>query len=178
MTMKEAEKKLRKTKEYFSNELAKVRGSRANPQLIEDIVVDVYGSSMPIKQIATVSVADPRLITVSCWDKNNVDAVKKAIETSELNVNPSEDGNLVRVPLPPLTEERREELVKVVKKLAEDAKVSIRHIRRDFIDSLEKESKSEDDLNRGKKQIQSLVDEANKMIEEEFEKKEEELMTI
>lgn len=178
MKLDEAKKRLEKTKKFFQSELIKIRGSRVNPKIIEDLKVDVYESKMPVIQLATVNVTDPTLITVSCWDKNNVDAVKKAIEESELNVSPSEDGNIIRVPIPPLTEERRAELVKVVKKLAEEVKVSVRHLRRDFLDSLEEASTSEDDLERGKKQIQSSIDEMNKFIDEEIEKKEKELMTI
>lgn len=178
MNIAETRKKMQKTKDYFQDELSKIRGNRANPQLLEDIKVVVYGSRLPIKQLGTVNVVDPTLITVQCWDKSNADSVKKAIEESDLNVVPSVDGGLVRVPLPPLTKERREELVKVVKKLVEDAKVSIRRIRRDFLDLLEKESVSEDDLKRGKKQVQDLVHEFNKAIDDEFDKKQEELLTI
>lgn len=178
MNISEARKKIQKTKEYFQDELSKIRGSRANPQLLEDIKVVVYDSRLPIKQLGTVNVVDPTLITVQCWDKNSVDSVKKAIEESDLNVVPSIDGGLVRVPLPPLTKERREELVKVVKKLVEKAKVSVRKIRRDYLDLLKEESISEDDLKRGKKLVQDLICEFNKAIDDEFDKKQEELLTI
>lgn len=178
MNIKDAQAKMESTMEYFEGELAKLRGSRTNPQLIEDIKVEVYGSSLPIKQLATVSVVDPTLIAVQCWDKNNVEEVKKAIADSDLNVNPSIDGNIVRVPLPALTKERREELVKVVKSLQEEAKISLRRTRREFIDSLEKESQSEDEQDRGKKEIQKLLDKCNEAIEEAFAKKEKELLTI
>jgi len=178
MDLQKAEKKINKSRKFFIKEIGKLRGSRANPNLIEDIKVKVYGSVMPIKQLGSVNVVDPTLITVQCWDKNNAEDIKIAIQESDLNVVPSVDGGLVRVPLPPITEERRKELVKIVKKLAEEAKVSVRMIRRDFIDQLEEEEKSEDDIERGKKDIQKLVDKFNDNIEKEIEKKEKELMSI
>ena len=110
MDLNRVNKKIDKTKQFFIKEIGKLRGSRANPSLIEDIKVNVYGSVMPIKQIGTVNVVDPTLITVQCWDKNNLDEIKKAIQESDLNVVPSIDGNLIRIPLPPITEERRKEL--------------------------------------------------------------------
>ncbi|MBN2015963.1 ribosome recycling factor [Candidatus Dojkabacteria bacterium] len=178
MNISKARQKVQKTKDYFLGELAKIRGSRANPHLIEDILVEVYGSKLPIKQLGTVNVVDPTLITVQCWDQNNADAISKAVEKADLNVVPSVDGSIVRVPLPSLTEERREELVKIVKKIAEDTKISMRRIRRDFLDHLEEEGCSEDELERGKKDMQSLVEEFNDFVEDELEKKEKELMSI
>jgi ribosome recycling factor len=178
MNISEAKAKLQKTNDYFLSEIVKVRGSRANPQLIEDIKVDVYGSILPIKQLGTVNVVDSTLITVQCWDKNNVDAIKSAISDSDLNVVPSADGSLVRIPLPSLTEERREELVKVIKRIAEEAKVSARKIRRNFLDSLKDDSVSEDEVDRGKKEIQKEMKNFNTEIDKEFENKEQELMTI
>ncbi|MDD3647834.1 MAG: ribosome recycling factor [Candidatus Dojkabacteria bacterium] len=176
MTIAEAKNKLHNTKDFFTKEVQKVRGGRANPQLIEDMTVSVYNSVMPIKQLGTVNVVDPTLITVQCWDKENADAICKVISESDLNVNPSVDGSLVRVPLPPLTEERRVELTKVVKKLLEEVKISIRNIRREFIDSLEEEN--EDEKERGEKEIQKLVDEYNELVDKEYTKKEQELMTV
>jgi ribosome recycling factor len=179
MKITEASAKLKKTEEYFISEIAKIRGSRANPSLLEDIVVEVYNSQMPIKQVGTVNVVDPTLMTVQCWDKQNVEAVKKAIEDSELNVTPSIDGNIVRVPLPSLTEERREELVKIVKKSAEEAKISARRTRHEFLESLENDDGlSEDDVDRGKKEIQKMIDDFNEKVDQEIEKKSEELMKI
>lgn len=178
MNISEVRANMQKTLDFLKDEMAKIRGSRANPGMIDDIMVSVYGSSMPIKQLGTVTVVDPTLITVQVWDQNNAEEIRKAIESSDLNVNPSIDGNLIRVPLPPLSEERREELVKVVKKVIEEAKVAIRHIRRDFLDSSEEDKLSEDDKERGKKEIQKLVDEFNEAIEDEFDKKEKELLTI
>jgi len=178
MNIGNAKARMQKTRDYLQGELAKLRGSRTNPQLVEEIKVNVYGSQLPIKQLATVNVVDPTLITVQCWDKNNVEEIKKAISESELNVSPSVDGNIIRVPLPALTEERREELVKIVKDLVEDAKISIKRVRREFLDSLLESKNSEDELERGKKEIQKLVDEFNKAFDEEFERKQKELLTI
>ena len=170
--------KIGKTREFFNSEIVKLRGSRTNPHLIEDIKVRVYDSMMPIKQVGTVNVVDPTLITVQCWDKNNTEAVKSAIQESDLDLVPSIDGSIVRIALPPLTEERRAELVKIVKKLAEDAKVSVRMIRREFIDLLEKDGESEDEIERGRKEIQKIIDEFNDYIQHEVDKKEKELMTV
>jgi ribosome recycling factor len=178
MNIKEASKRFEKTIEFFEGELAKIQGSRANPRLIEDIEIEAYGSSMPVKQVGTVTVIDPTLITVSCWDKNTIDSVKKAIEDAEIGVNPIVDGMTIKVPLPPLSQERREELIKVIKKIAEDAKIAIRSIRHEILEDLRKEDISEDDIERGEKEIQRLVDEFNELIEEEYMKKEKEILTI
>ncbi len=178
MDISQVKAKFEKTLKVLGEEYNKIQGSRTNPQIIEDITVEVYGSKMPIQQVGTVTVVDPTLITVQCWDKNNVEAVKKAIAESDLEVTPSVDGDTVRVPLPPLTEERRKELVKIIKKKAEDAKVAIRNIRREFLDSLEEGGVSEDELDRGEKEVQKLIDEYNEKIESLFEKKEKELLTL
>jgi len=178
MDIRGARARMEKSRKFLQGEMLKIRGSRANPQLIEDICVRVYGSQLPIKQLATVTVVDPTLITVQCWDKNNSEEIRKAIEKSDLNVNPSIDGNIIRVPLPSLSEERREELVKMVKQLVEEAKVATRRIRREYIDSLEADGVSEDEMTRGKKEIQKLIDEFNNAIEEIFDNKQKELLTI
>lgn len=178
MNVSGAKAKLEKTLTVMTNEFSKLQGSRANPQLVEDIDVEVYDSHMPIKQLGTVTVVDPTLITVQCWDKNNVEEVKKAIAGANLNVTPSVEGNVVRVPLPPLTEERRKELTQVAKDYAEEAKIAVRNIRREFLDSLEEEGNSEDEIERGEKEIQKLVDDYNGKIEQEFENKKKELLTI
>ena len=175
---KKLEDQLNKTKDYFKKEILKIRGNRANPQLIEDMQVEAYNSNMKVNQLATVSVADPTLITIQVWDKSVVDAVKKAIQESDLNVNPVTDGNIIRVPLPPLTEERREELVKVVKKLSEEVKISARNTRREYLHDLESKNLSEDELDRSKKEVQKTMDDFNAYIDQEFEKKKDELLTI
>ena len=171
-------KQLQDTKEYFLKELNKLQGNRVNPQIIEDIKIDAYNTKMPINQLATVTVVDPTLISIQCWDKNNVEKVEKAIQESELNVNPSVEGSLVRVPIPSLTEERRKELVKYVKQLSEDVKISARNIRRDNLQELEKSAPNEDEYERGKKEIQELVDGFNEFVVKELESKENELLTV
>lgn len=178
MDINKAKAKLQKTLNHIKEEYNKIRGGRINPKIIEDIKADAYGAKTPIQQMGTVSVVDSSLITVQCWDPNNAEAIKKAINESDLNVNASIDGSTIRVPLPPLTEERRKELVKVVKNLAEEAKLSVRMIRRDYLDALEKSGLSEDDVERGEKQIQELVDKTNKAIEDLFKEKKEQLMKI
>jgi len=178
MNIEEARKKMQKTLDYFHDELGKIRGSRANPQLIEDLQVEAYGAKVPIKQIATVSVVDPTLMTIQSWDKTNVESIQRAVEEADLGVNPMVDGALIKVALPPMTEERRGELVKVIKKITEETKIAIRHIRRNILDQVEEEGLSEDEQERQKKEIQKIVDESNKNIDEEFNKKENELLTV
>jgi len=178
MDLSGVKKPIQASFDHFTAEIQKIRGSRANPHLLVDLKANVYGSAMPIKQLGTVNVVDPTLITVHCWDKASAEPIKKAIEESDLGVTPSIDGNLIRVPLPPLTEERREELVKVVKKIAEEAKISIRRARRDFLDGLKAKNATEDDLERGEKEVQRLVDEFNEKIENEATEKEKELLTV
>jgi ribosome recycling factor len=170
--------KMRKSVDFFKDELSKIRGSRANPHLLEDIIVPVYGSNLPIKQLATVTVVDPTLITVLPWDKNNINDINKAVENANLNLNPSSDGNIIRVPLPPLTEERRLELIKIIKKKVEDARIAIRRIRREFLDTVDKEELSEDIKDRMEKDLQQIVDDANSAIDHEFKRKQEELLAI
>lgn len=178
MVIEEAQNKMEKAYDHFLDELAKIRGNRANPHLIEDINATAYGSKVPIKQLGTVSVVDPTLMTVSCWDKSVVEDVKKAIEDADIGVNPSVDGTVVRIPLPPLTEERREELVKLAKRISEEVRIQLRHIRREFLDSLEEDGVSEDEQERGERGVQKLIDEFNEKTNKEFENKEKELMTI
>jgi ribosome recycling factor len=178
MNGKNAQVRMQKSLDHFMTELSKIRGSRTNPQLIEDLVVEVYGTKMPIKQVATISVVDPTLIAVQTWDKSNVEAVKKSIEDADLGVNAMIDGSVVKVPLPPLTEERRKELVKVIGKLTEETKIAIRNIRHDILDELKETGLSEDELGRQEKEVQKVVDEFNKKIEDEFNKKENELLKV
>jgi len=170
--------KFDKTLDHFSEELRKIRDSRANPEIIEDITVDVYGSKMPIKQLGNVSIVDPTLMVVSCWDKSIIEEVKKAIESSDTGLVPMIDGTNIKIPLPPMSQERREELVKLVKKIAEEARISIRNVRHELLDELETQNLSEDDKERNEKEIQKWVDEYNKKIDEELKSKENDLMTI
>jgi ribosome recycling factor len=166
----------------LKNNFSSVRAGRASPNLLDNISVDVYGSPMPINQVATVSVADNTLLTVQVWDKGNVDAVIKAISTSNLGINPSNEGTLVRVPLPKLSEERRLELGKICAGYAEQGKVAIRNIRRDGIDSIKKLQKdseiSEDQLHADSDRIQKITDEVIKNIEDSLKAKTAEIVSV
>jgi len=161
--------------EEFQDQLATVRTGRASPAILNPVKVDYYGSKLPINQLATVSVPEPRLITITPWDKSSLDAIEKAILTSELRLTPSSDGNVIRLALPSLTEERREELVKLVQKMAEESRVQMRNIRReanDGIDEMEKgEGLSEDEVRRGKAEVQEMTDEFIEKIDQAVEEK-------
>jgi ribosome recycling factor len=166
----------------FEKELAGLRAGRANPSLLDPVVVDVYGSQMPLAQVGTVSAPEPRLLSVSVWDKDNVKAVEKAIANAGLGVNPSADGQLVRIPIPDMTEERRRDMVKVAGKYAEQTRINIRNIRRDGMDhykKLEKEKEiSEDDLKRSSDEIQKLTDQYVGKVDELLAAKEQDIMSV
>ena len=159
-----------------------LRTGRANTQLLDSILVEVYGATMPINQVATVSVPEPRMLSVQVWDKDNVKLVEKAIRESELGLNPQLDGQLLRIPLPDLSEDRRIELSKVAAKYAENAKIAVRNVRRDGMDKLKKMEKdgnlSQDDKHLYDEEIQSLTDQSVVQIDELLSKKEEEIMQV
>jgi ribosome recycling factor len=171
---------MEKAIERLRRELARVRAGRANPALLDDIKVDSYGTLTPLKQVATVSVADARLLVVKPYDRNTIAAIEKSINNSQLGLNPNNDGVVVRVPIPPLTEERRKQLVKQVKDAGEDAKIAIRQVRREANDFLKESEKdgtmSEDDLKKGLDQIQKLTDAEIKSVDDTITKKEAEIM--
>ncbi|NJK31838.1 MAG: ribosome recycling factor [Deltaproteobacteria bacterium] len=175
-----AKESMDKAKERLGRELSRVRAGRASPALLDDIKIEAYGVQMPLNQTATVSAADARLIVVKPFDVNNIGAIERAILNSSLGLNPSNDGVVVRVPIPPLTEERRKALVKQVKELAEDAKIAVRAGRRDGNELLKEAEKdkeiSEDQLKRGLDKIQELTDAYVKAIDEVASKKEAEIM--
>jgi len=158
------------------------RTGKANPALLDSIKVDYYGQPTPLKQVANIAVPDPRLITVQPWEKNMVPEIEKAIQASELGLNPMSDGTLIRLPIPALTEERRQDLVKVVKRISEDTKVAIRNIRRDANDQakkLEKDHKiSEDQMHTNQDEVQKLTDDYIKNIDDIQSAKEKEIMEI
>jgi ribosome recycling factor len=166
---------MEKAIERLRRELARVRAGRANPALLDDIKVDSYGTLTPLKQVATVSVADARLLVVKPYDRNTIAAIEKSINNSQLGLNPNNDGVVVRVPIPPLTEERRKALVKQVKDAGEDAKIAIRQVRREANDFLKESEKdgtlSEDDLKKGLDQIQKLTDAEIKSVDDTITKK-------
>ena len=166
----------------FSSELGGLRTGRASANLLDPITIEAYGSQVPLNQVANVTVPEPRMLAVNVWDKSMVSKVEKAIRESTLGLNPMTDGTTVRVPLPELNEERRRELVKVAGQYAESAKVAVRHVRRDGLDTLKKNEKdgdiSEDDSRVESGKVQKLTDDYIGKIDELFTKKEAEIMAV
>jgi len=179
---KSAEQKMQKSVETLKADLGKVRTGRAHTGLLDHIKVDYYGSMMPINQVANVTLADAHTITVQPWEKKLVQPVEKAIRDSDLGLNPATSGDIIRVPMPALTEERRKELIKVVHKEAEASRVAVRNIRRDAIthlkDLLKAKSISEDDERRAQEEIQKLTDRYVADIEKVLHAKEADLMAV
>ena len=174
--------KMDKAIEVFSKELSSLRTGRANASMLDIVKIDVYGQMMPINQLATVSVPEPRLISVQVWDKSNVTLIDSAIQKSELGVNPQIDGQIIRIRIPDLTEERRKEMIKILKGMAEKSKVSIRNIRREANEDLKKLLKEkeigEDDEKVFEKKVQNMTDTHIKSVDEKVSSKEKEIMTI
>ncbi|MDX1444311.1 MAG: ribosome recycling factor [Gammaproteobacteria bacterium] len=179
---KDARTRMGKSIESFKDDLTKVRTGRANTSLLDHVTVEYYGSEVPLNQVANVSVADSRTLSVQPWEKHMVPVVEKAIIQSDLGLNPATAGEIIRIPLPPLTEERRRDLIKVVKAEAENARVAVRNIRRDVlgdVKSLLKEKEiSEDEERKAQEDIQKITDEHVAQIESMLEKKEKELLEI
>ncbi|MDR3255798.1 MAG: ribosome recycling factor [Synergistaceae bacterium] len=178
--LKDLKNRTVKALEHLKGTYAGVRTGRAHPALVEDIKVDYFGTVMPLKQLGTVNVPEPRQIVITIWDKTALKAVEKAIQASPLGINPRPDGETIRLTLPELTRERRTELTKLVNKYAEESKVATRNIRREVVDALkklEKESKiSEDDLKKFQKEVQDVTDDAIKKIDSVLAEKEKEIM--
>ncbi len=178
----EFESKMKKTAEVLKTQLASVRAGRANAAVLDQITVDYYGVPTPIQQVASVSVPDPRSLLIQPWDASVLKGIEKAILSSELGINPQNDGRAIRLVFPQLTEERRKELAKQVKKYGEEAKVAVRNIRRDAIDKFKKQQKAseitEDDYKTIEKDIQKLTDDYIKEVEGIADKKEKELFEI
>ena len=174
--------KMDKAIEVFSKELSSLRTGRANAAMLDLIKVDVYGQQMPINQIGSITTPEPRMISIQVWDQNNVPLVDAAIKKSELGLNPQIDGQLIRLPVPELNEERRNELKKLIKSMGEKCKVSIRNIRRDANDELKKLLKSkeigEDEEKTFEKNVQNITDKHIKIVDEKVSAKEKEIMTI
>lgn len=179
---KETKEKMEKTVEHFKKEMSKIRTGRASASILDDIKVDYYGSMMPITQIATISIPEPRTIVIQPWDASGISAIEKAIMKSELGLTPSNDGKVIRLNIPPLNEERRKEIIKFAKKVAEENKIAIRNERRDTIEKIKAGEKnkvySEDDAKRLQKEIQDLTDLYIKKIDEILLLKEKEVMEI
>lgn len=174
--------KFEKTIGFFKEEVGKIRTGRANATLVDSLLVDYYGAKSPLKQVATISIPEPRIIVISPWSKDNLVSIEKAIRESQLNLNPVNDGQVIRINMPALNEERRKELVKALNQKAEEARVGIRKNREEIWDELQELCKSgkigEDDKFSGKDKLQKVVDEYNDKIEEIREKKEQEIITI
>ena len=177
-----ATEKMKKTQSVYQDELRSIRAGRANPQLLERITVDYYGVQTPLTQMGNITSPEPRMLVINLWDQKSIPLVEKAILKSDLGLNPSNDGKIIRLIIPELNEERRKELNKLVRKGAEDAKVAVRSIRRDAMEQfkkLEKDSKiTEDDRTKAEKKMQDKTDEAIKAIDALCAEKEKEIMAV
>ena len=180
--VKEYSDKMQKTIDHLQSEYAAVRAGRANPHVLDKIRVDYYGTPTPIQQVGNISVPDPRIIQIQPWEPSMVKEIEKAIQTSDLGINPTNDGKLIRLVFPELTEERRKELAKDVKKKGENAKVAIRNIRRDANDALKKAGKSsdvsEDEIKDLEDEVQKMTDKFIKDIDLAVEEKTKEILTV
>lgn len=180
--LKDAKIRMGKTVESLEGELSRMRTGRAHPSLLENVKVDYYGAESPLSQVANINTEDARMLTVTPWEQSMVQAVEKAIIDSDLGLNPNTAGTVIRVPVPPMTEERRRDMVKLVKSEAEGSRVAVRNIRRDAnndLKELEKEKEiSKDDLRRGEESVQKLTDNAIKEIDSVLGKKETDLMEV
>ena len=174
--------KMNKTLDVFNKELSSLRTGRANASMLDLVKVDVYGQKMPINQLATITTPEPRMINIQVWDTNNVNLIDSSIKKSELGLNPQIDGQLIRLPIPDLSEERRNEMKKMIKSMGEKCKVSIRNIRREANDTLKnllkKKDISEDNEKKNEKEIQDLTDNYIVKSDEKVSSKEKEIMTI
>jgi len=180
--LKDAERRMKKTVEHIRDDFASVMTGRASASLLNRIMVEYYGSPTPLNQIASIAVPEPTLLVVSPYDKSSIEDIEKAIHQSDLGLNPVNDGNVIRLPIPKLTEERRKELTRVVRGKAEEGRVAIRHVRRDAIEELrafEKDGEiTKDDLHRGQEEAQKLTDRFIAETDEMLKVKEKELMEV
>ncbi len=178
----EAEEKMTKTEDVVQHEFASVRTGKASPALVENIQVDVYGSMMRIRELAGITTPESRVLLIQPWDASTLHPIEKAIQKSNLGLNPSVDRKFIRIVLPELSQERRVEFTKVVRKMAEDGRVAIRHVRRDALEHLKKEAKegdiTEDQLEAAEKEIQKLTDQYIAKIDAHLAHKEKEIMTV
>jgi ribosome recycling factor len=174
-----AKSKMEKSTTLLAQELSKLRTGRASPALLEGIKVDYYGSTLPLNQVASITIPEPRMIIVQPWDKNALPAIEKSLYKSSIGITPNNDGSVIRLAIPSLTMERREELVKLVQKLGEDAKIAIRNIRREANSEVKKEEKgktiSEDESFKAQERIQKLTDDCIKDVDDILAKKEKEI---
>jgi len=178
----DAERRMKKSVEALTGDLSGIRSGKATPALLDSVRVEAYGQKSPLNQVASISVPDPKSLVVQPWDKNIIGDVVKAIQTAELGFNPQVEGNIIRIPVPPLSEERRMDLVKLCKKMAEEGKVAVRNVRRDANEKLKKAEKdsdiSEDQMHKGTDEIQKLTDKFVKDMDDLLEAKEKEIMAV
>jgi len=180
--IEDAKDKMDKSLEAFHQELSNVRTGRANPAILDAIDIEAYGSKMKINQMGTVAAPDPQMLVVDLWDKSQLGVVEKAIRTSNLDMNPTNDGKIIRVPIPPLSEERRRDLVKLTSKHGEEAKIALRNIRRHAMDEIKRLQKEgelpEDDAHRMSDEVQKLTDSHSHDIDEALKAKETDIMEV
>lgn len=180
--IKDAKQRMDKTIEAFRNEISKIRTGKATTALLDGIKVDYYGKLTPLNQLGNLSVLDVHTLSITPWDKSMVSVIEKAILTSDLGLNPVSDGTNIKIPIPPLTEERRKELVKLVKKFGEDAKIALRNVRRDANEHLKKMEKNkeltEDELKEAEKEVQKITDDHIAKIDDLIKHKEKEIMEV
>jgi ribosome recycling factor len=178
----ETEEKMIKTEEVVQHEFSGVRTGKASPSLVENILVEAYGSQMRIRELAGITTPEPRMLLIQPWDAGTVHPIEKAIQKSNLGLNPTVDKKFIRIVLPELSQERRQEFIKVVKKMAEDGRVAIRHVRRDAMEALKKDAKSggvtEDQVEVAEKEVQKLTDQYIAKIDDHLSRKEKEIMTV
>jgi len=181
-TLKKTRTQMDATIDHMRRDLARIRTGRASTNLLDEIMVPYYGTPTQLSQVATLGVPEPRMITVTPWEADLVPAIEKAIMSANLGLNPSSDGKMIRLPIPPLTEERRKEFVKQAHKIGEEARISTRNARRDAVDAFKRMQKdsdiSEDDCKRGQDQVQKLTDEFGKQIDEILKNKDQEILEI
>jgi ribosome recycling factor len=181
-TLANAEKRMQKAVEALRRELAAIRGGRARSSLVDHVKVEYYGSTLPLNQLATVSAPEPRLLTIQPWDRQALSAIEKAIQKSDLGLNPGNDGHIIRLVIPPLTEERRKDLVRAVHKKVEESRVEVRNVRRDCLEELRRlqrdEHVSEDDERRAQERLQKLTDRYIGDVDRLGQEKEAELMEV
>ncbi|MGC6767791.1 ribosome recycling factor [Enterococcus sp. LJL128] len=181
-TMETAKEKMKKAEQSLQRELGQIRAGRANASLLDRITVDYYGAPTPINQLASITIPEARVLMITPFDKNSIDDIDKALQASDIGISPTNDGNVIRLVIPQLTEERRKELTKDVKKEAENAKVAVRNVRRDAMDDLKKQQKNgditEDELRNLEKDVQKLTDDSVKAIDDITADKEKELLDV
>ena len=180
--LEDVEDRMKRSLVALSDDFASIRVGRANPAILDKIRVDYYGTPTAINQLAAVAVSEARVLTIQPWDGSVCRAIEKAIQTSDIGINPQSDGKIIRISFPPLTEERRRDLVKEISKMAEERKIAIRSFRRDAIDKLKEQKKkselTEDDLKQAEKKTQDLTDKYCKQVDSVFDKKQKEIMEI